>query len=117
MTPSSVEKQMDPVVKNVLKLSQVTPMDIDDQGPQEKQQDEEGEMGQRQDEEYDERLVLTLWDIENLLKDITGEDTKQQGQEPTKEFYDQVIEKLEEYQQQLDITCTLQSNLAQQMLS
>lgn len=37
-------------------------------------------MGQGKDEENDKRLVLTPWDVENLLKDIAGGDTKQQSQ-------------------------------------
>lgn len=92
-------------------------MDLDDQSLQGQKQDEEGEMGQGQDEENDERLVLTPWDVENLMKDIAGGGTEQKGQEPTKDFSEQVSEKLEEYQQQLDVDSALQANLAQKMFS
>lgn len=72
-------------------------MDTDDQGPQGKKKNEEGEMGQGQDEENNERIVLTPWDVENLLKDIISGVTEQQGQEPTKDFSEQLSEKLEQY--------------------
>ncbi|XP_057829576.1 abietadienol/abietadienal oxidase-like [Cryptomeria japonica] len=50
-------------------------------------------MGQGQDEEHDERLVLTPRDVENLLKDIIGRVIEQQGQETTKDFNEQGKEK------------------------
>ncbi|XP_059066228.1 uncharacterized protein LOC131857568 [Cryptomeria japonica] len=61
----------------------------------EKQQGEAGEMGQTQDVEHDERLVLTPQDVENLLKDIIGGEAEQQGPEPTKDFNKQLSERLE----------------------
>lgn len=103
MTPSSAEKQRGPIVQKVSELEQVNPMDTYDQGLQQRQQGENAEMGPTQDEENDERLVLTPRDVENLLKDIAGGETEKQGQEPTKDFNEQVSERLEEYQQQLDV--------------
>ncbi|XP_059071458.1 uncharacterized protein LOC131866671 [Cryptomeria japonica] len=78
--------------------------------------DEEKEIEQKQFEENDERLVLTPQDVENLLKDTSSGDKEQQSQEPTKGFNEQVSEKLEEYQQQLDTDGALRANLAQQVL-
>lgn len=41
--------------------------------------------------------------MENLLKEIAGGEIEQQGQETTKYFNEQVSEKLEEYQEHLDV--------------